>query len=113
AEFLGAGIRIVIRAAPIDRRVFLDDLIGAMTSDGDGADVAEAPQAVLVTGASPKLYHFERPAKIYVQAASFRLPIERSGAMNDGVGAADQLAVLVVKEAKIWFGQVTQKDSDT
>src|ERR1017187_8909847 len=113
AEFLGPGVRVVVRAAPIDRCVFRDDLIRSMASDGDGTDVAEAPQAVLVTGASRKLDHFERPPKIYVQAAFFRLPIDRSGAMNDGVGAADQLAVLVVRKAKIWFGQVTQKYLDT
>ena len=66
AEFLRAGVRIVVRTIPIDRRVFLDHFVGAMTCHGDGAHVAEAAEAMLFARAHRKLYHLERAAQIYI-----------------------------------------------
>ena len=71
AELFGAGIGIVIRAVPVYRVVFLDDFVRALAGYGYRADVAEAAQAVLVTGALGELDDFESAAQIYVEAAFF------------------------------------------
>ena len=91
AEFFRARVGIVIRAVPIDGRVFLDHFVGALAGNGDGAHVAEAAQAVIVARAHRQLNHFERAAQIHVEAAFLRFAIQRCGAMNHGIGGADQL----------------------
>ena len=62
----------------------------ALPGHGDRAHVAEAPQAVLVARAHGELNHFQRAAKVHVQAAFFRFAIERCGAMNHGIRGAHQ-----------------------
>ena len=90
AEFFGARVGIVVRAVPIDGRIFLDHFIRAVPGDRDGAHMAEPPQAVLVARAHGQLNHFERAAQIHVQAAFLRFAIERRGAVNHGIGGAHQ-----------------------
>ena len=85
---------------------------GALPGNGDGADVAEAAQAVIVARAHGELDHFERPAKVHIQAAFLRFAIERGGAMDHGIGGADERAVIVLGQAEAGIGQIAQKNAD-
>src|SRR5271163_4364064 len=112
AEFFCARVGVVVGAIPIDRSVFLNYLVGTLAGDGDGADVTEAAQAVLVAGALGELDDFERAAKIHVEAAFFGFAIQGCGAVDYGVCGADELRVIVVGEAEMRVGEITAKNSD-
>ena len=86
AEFLGAGVRIVIGAGPIDGGVFLDDFVLAGAGDGYGGDVGKAAEAVMILGAAGELNHLESAAQIYVEALLFGFAIEGCGAVDERVG---------------------------
>ena len=69
AEFLCACVRVVIRAVPIDRRIFLHYFVQSLPRNGHGAHVAEPPKPVMVARARGELNHLQRAAQVYVQAA--------------------------------------------
>ena len=60
-----------------------------------------------------QLDDFESPPQIYVQALLFRFAIQRSSAVDQGVGRVDKIAILVVGKAKALVGQITSKDAHT
>ena len=112
AEFLGARVGIVVRAIPIDRSVLLHYFIRTLAAHRDGAHVAEAAQSMIVARPHRELDHFERSAQIHVEAALLGFAIERSGAMNHGIGAANEAAVIVVTEPELRVREIAQKNRD-
>ena len=112
AEFFRAGVRIVVGAIPIDRGVFLNYFVGALSGDGYRADVAEAAEAVLVAGALGELDDFEGAAEIYVEATFFGFAIQGCSAVNYGVCGANKLRVVFVGEAETSVGEVAAKNAD-
>ena len=95
AEFLSASIRIVVRAVPVDRSIFGDDVALPLARDRDGAHVAETAQPVVMINLHAELDDFERAAQVHVQAAFFGFAVQRRGAMNDGIRGVDQAVVVV------------------
>ena len=112
AKFLGAGVGVVVGAVPVDGLLLAHHFVRALAGDGDGADVADAAQAVEVAGGSGQLDHFQGAAQVDVEAAFLRLTIERSGAVDDRVGGVDQTAIVVVGQAELRVGQVAQENGD-
>ena len=53
AKLLGAGVRIVVGAVPLDGIVLLHHFVRALPGHGDGGNMAEAAQAVVVARAPP------------------------------------------------------------
>ncbi len=90
AKFLGARVGIVIGTVPIDGAIFADHFVAAVPGHSHRADLAEPPQAVGIVRAAGQLHDLERAAKVDVQAALFGLAIERSRAMEDGIGRGHQ-----------------------
>ena len=90
-----------------------DHFVAAVPGHGHGADLAEPPQAVRLLRAARKLHDFERAAQIYVQAALFRLAIQRRRAMQHRVGRCSTSAlVLVAVQAEMRLGQIAAKNAD-
>src|ERR1700733_8533785 len=112
AEFFGAGVRIVVGTVPIYCSVFLDYFVGTVSCDCYGADVAKAAQAVLVASALSELDDFESATKINVEAAFFGFAIQGCGAVDYGVCRADELRVVVIREAEMRVGKVAAEDAD-
>ena len=83
AEFLGARVRVVVRAVPIDSRVLGDHLVFAHPGHGHCADVTEAAQAVRAVRPEGQLDNLERAAQVDVQTTLFRLAVQRRGTVND------------------------------
>ena len=111
AEFLGAGVRIVVRAVPIDRLVFGDHFILPLARHRHGAHMAEAAQAVIVVRAHGQLYNLQRAAQIHVQTALLRLAIQRSRAVNHRVGGVHQAIVVILRQPELRRGQIAAKNS--
>ena len=82
------------------RAIFGDDFVAAFARDGDSADVAEAPQAVIVVRAPGQLHDLERAAEIDVQAAFFGFAVQRGGAVDHGVRGMNQAIVIVAVQAE-------------
>src|SRR5260370_20448719 len=112
AEFFCARVGILVGAIPIDRGVLGDDFVAASSSYGDGRDLAEAAQAVGLMGAAGQLRDFQRPPKIHVEAAFFRLAVERCGAVDYRLGRSDQTSVLGMVQAKTRIGEIASKYKD-
>jgi len=83
-----------------------------MARDGDGRNLAEAPQAMRVMRAARELRDFERAAQIHVQAAFFGFAVERSRAMNHRFGGAQQPGVISGAQAKSWLGEIAIENRD-
>ncbi len=96
AEFLCARVGVVVRAAPVNRSVFGDQLVAARASDGHRRDVAEAAQPVGVLGLARELDDFQSSAKVDVEAGFFGFAIERGGAVDQRLGRVGQLVILVI-----------------
>jgi len=111
AEFFGAGVWVVVGAPPIDGVIFLDDFVLTGAGDGDGGDVGKAAQTVMVLCAAGQLNHFKRAAQIYVEALLFRLAIERSRAVNQGIGGFGERMIVVIGQANLWIGEVAKKNT--
>jgi hypothetical protein len=56
----------------------------------------KATQPVLILHPPGKLNHFERTAKVHVQALFFGFAIQGSGAVEDRIGRVGQRAVLFI-----------------
>jgi hypothetical protein len=85
AELLGAGVGVVVAAIPVDDAVLVDDLVLAVAADGDGGDVGEAAQAVVVVGVAGELDDAEGAAQVDVEAGLGGLAVERGGDVQDAV----------------------------
>src|ERR1051325_3823811 len=75
-KFFGARVRIVIAAVPINGSVFLHYFVGSLSRNGDGADVAEATQSMVLVGMHGKLDNLQRAAQVGVETGSFGLAIQ-------------------------------------
>ena len=96
AEFFCARIRIVVGTRPIDGSIFLDNLVRALAGDRDRAHMAETPQAMRVAGPDAQLHYLQSSSQVDIETALLRFAIQGSGAMNDGIRGADEVAVFVL-----------------
>jgi hypothetical protein len=108
AELLGAGVGVVVGALPVDDVVLGDDLVLALAADGDGGDVGEAAQAVVVLGVAGELDDAEGAAQVDVEAGLGRLAVQRGGDVEDAVHAADQGVAGGGREAEAGEGEVAE-----
>ena len=112
AEFFCPRVRIVIRAGPVNRRIFFDHFIRALPRHGDSAHMAESPQSMFVSRTHGELNHFERASQIYIETAFLRFAVERGRAVNHGIGRANKQAVIVLAKSKARIGEVAEKNAD-
>ena len=68
-NFLGAGVRIVVGAVPIDRSVFRHHFILPLPCHRNCAHLAEAAQPVIVIRFLRQQQHFERAPQVHVETA--------------------------------------------
>ena len=76
AKFLGARVGVVIRAAPIDGRIFGYDFVAAMTSNGHRGDVGIAAQSLAVLHAARELNYFQGATQIDVETLLFGFAVQ-------------------------------------
>ena len=94
-------------------RVFGDDFVLALPCHRHRAHLAETAQSVIVIRLLRQQQHFERAPQVHVQAAFFRLAIERGGAVDDRIRGVNQAVIVVVGEAEVRRGQVAAKNPHT
>ena len=75
------GRRVVVGAVPVDGFVFADYFARALAGDGNGADVADAAQAVEVAAAAASLTTSKVPRRLTLKQlfSDLRLREARSG----------------------------------
>src|SRR4029077_16093164 len=106
AEFLGAGVGIIVGAIPFDRLIFSDDFVAALPGYCDGADFAETPQAMIMLGVTSERQHFQGTAQVYIETALFRFAVQRRRAMNDRIRRMQQAIVFVAPQAETGSSQI-------
>src|SRR4029077_3924729 len=88
------------------------DFILVWPGDGDGADVAESPEAVVIARAHAELHNLERAAKVDVEAAFLGFAVERRGAVNYRIGGVNEARVVITGKSEARGGEITQENMD-
>ncbi len=112
AELLRARVGIVVGTVPFDRAILGHDFVAALARHRHRADLAEAPQAVIVLGVPRQVQHFKRAPQIHVQAALLRLAVQRGRAVNHRVRGMHQPVVFIAVQSEAGSSQVSAKDAD-
>src|SRR6266404_746174 len=110
-ELLGARVRIIVRARPIDGRIFGDDFVPALSRDGHGGYMRIPAQAYAILNTPRELNHLERAAEIHVEALPFGFTVKGSSTMNDGVRGVHQSVVLIVGKREALGDKVAAEDA--
>ena len=112
AEFLCAGVGIVVGAIPVDRTIFRHHFVLPLPGHGHRAHVTEAAQAMIVVRAPRQLEHLERAAQVHVQAALFRLAIQGGGAVNDRIRRVNEAVVVVPAQPELRRSDIAAEDAN-
>ena len=112
AEFFRARIGIIIRALPLNRPVFHNNFVAALSRHRHRAYIRKPLQPVIVVCLPRQLHHFERPAQIHIQTTFFRLPVQRSRAVDNRIRGVHEPVIIASFQSELGRRKIAAKYPD-